>query len=328
MLQQILTGQAKGIALLVGAIALYLYFLPSILAFLRGQRRFWAVLVLNILLSPVQGAILRLLAPDWSAVDAAALLHTLVVAVIANFGFGWVLLLVWTSRSGATDARLLNAQNTKLYDTLAALPLILWFAYGALQLRPVLVGDAVQIQAGTATLYTWVQLFSLSAAAAFDLLLVYLLVVRDRPVRKSKGVAPRMFGVLGTFMGVGILQLPVAQLTLPMQIVSAVLVGVGSLASFLVLWRLGKSFSILPEARTLVTGGPYAWARHPLYTVEMITIVGTAMQFVQPWAGLVAVIVVVLLVIRSHYEEGVLAEAYPEYVAYRAKTARFIPRVI
>ena len=35
----------------------------------------------------------------------------------------------------------------------------------------------------------------------------------------------------------------------------------------------------MPEARRLVTGGPYALARHPLYTVEMVTICGTALQF-------------------------------------------------
>jgi len=32
--------------------------------------------------------------------------------------------------------------------------------------------------------------------------------------------------------------------------------------------------------------------------------------------------------IRSHFEEQVLAETYPEYAAYRAKTKRFIPGVI
>ena len=78
----------------------------------------------------------------------------------------------------------------------------------------------------------------------------------------------------------------------------------------------------------LVTGGPYAHARHPLYAVEMITIAGTTLQFVQPWAALIAVGVLALLVVRSVFEERVLAEAYPEYAAYKAKTARFIPGVI
>jgi protein-S-isoprenylcysteine O-methyltransferase Ste14 len=33
-------------------------------------------------------------------------------------------------------------------------------------------------------------------------------------------------------------------------------------------------------------------------------------------------------VIRSLFEERVLSAAYPEYGAYRAKTARFIPGII
>jgi len=37
---------------------------------------------------------------------------------------------------------------------------------------------------------------------------------------------------------------------------------------------------------------------------------------------------VAMLVIRTIYEERVLVEAYPEYVAYRARTKRFIPGLI
>ena len=119
-----------------------------------------------------------------------------------------------------------------------------------------------------------------------------------------------------------------AHLSLGTQIVAALLVGLGSLGSFLVLWRLGKSFSIMPEARRLVTGGPYALARHPLYTVELVTICGTALQFQAPWSWVLAAAVLALLWIRSHYEEQVLEAAYPEYGAYRARTKRFIPGII
>jgi protein-S-isoprenylcysteine O-methyltransferase Ste14 len=206
--------------------------------------------------------------------------------------------------------------------------LILWFVYSVLQQRPNLINLGTLIASGEGSLLIWARFFSLLAAVGFNLLLVYLLVVRDKPVRKSKGLLPRFFAFAGTFLGVGMLQLPVAQLGLGMQLLSAVLMGVGSVASVLVLWRLGKSFSIMPEARALVTSGPYARARHPLYGVEMITIIGSALLFIQPWSGLMALGVVALLVIRTIFEERVLSEAYPEYAAYRAKTARFIPGVI
>jgi protein-S-isoprenylcysteine O-methyltransferase Ste14 len=328
ILAQIFSGQAKSISLLLWAAFIFVYFLPSVLAFHRGHRRFFVILVLNALVSPVQGLILHFVWPSVLVIDPHNPLSVAFAAGLTNLGVGWIALMVWALQKGEADPRLLRAQETKYYDVIAALPLILWFAYGALQLRPVLVGDWSLIAGGNAGLFVFVQFFALLAAGAFDLLLVYVLVVRDRPVAKAQGVLPRAFGVIGTFMGVGIIQLPVAHLTLAMQILAAVLIGLGSLGSLLVLSRLGKSFSILPEARKLVTEGPYSLVRHPLYTVEIVTILGTAMQFQGPWSWAIALAVVTLLWIRSHYEEQVLAGVYPEYAAYKARTNRFIPGLI
>ena len=328
MLQQILTGQAKSISLLIWAGFLFVYFIPSLLAFARGHARFFIILVLNILLSPVQGIVLHFVWPAILVIDPRNPVGMALAAIVANLGVGWIALMAWAFMPGEPDPRIQRARETKYYDVVAALPLILWFAYGVLQLRAVLAYDWSLIAGGTAHLFTWVQFIALLAAASFDLLLVYVLSVRDRPVAKSQGLLPRAFGVVGTFAGVGILQLPVAQLSLPMQIFAALLIGVGSLGSLLVLSQLGTSFSILPEARKLVTNGPYALVRHPLYTVEIVTIIGTAMQFEAPWSWAIALVVVALLWIRSHYEEQVLESAYPEYGAYRARTKRFIPGVI
>lgn len=326
--KSVLTGQMKGIVLLAVAAVLFLYFLPSILAFARGQKRFWIILVLNIVLTFLQSAILLKFFPGLFVIAPGDLIGMIFVGAIANFGPGWAALLFWALQPGDPDPRLVRAQDTKLYDAIVALPLVLWFAYGAWQIRPYIINDILLITTGRGSLFAWVQLFSLTAALGFNLLLIYLLLVRDKPVRKSRGWLPRLCAVLGTFLGVGLLHLPVAQLTLGMQLLAALLMGVGSLASLLVLWRLGKSFSIMPEARTLVTTGPYAHARHPLYAVEMITIVGMALQFAQPWATLLTILVLAFLVLRTVFEERVLVEAFPDYVAYRAKTARFIPGLI
>ena len=35
------------------------------------------------------------------------------------------------------------------------------------------------------------------------------------------------------------------------------------------------------------------WARHPLYVMEFVTLIGTAIQFAQPWAALLAAGVIV-----------------------------------
>lgn len=327
-MELLFTGQIRGIYLLAIAGLVFLYFLPSVLSFMRAQKRFWMVLPLNFLVTVMQSILVQLVAPGILTSVQGDIGAMAMVGLLVNYGPGWLALMWWVSQAGDSDPRLARAQATKAYDTIAALPLILWFVYSAMQLRPIVVGDFLFMQNGTAQLIHWVRFFSLSAALAFNLLLVYLLVVRDKPVRRLAGIMPRLAALTGTFLGVGMLQLPVAHLSLGVQILSALLIGIGSLASVLVLWRLGKSFSIMPEARTLVTSGPYSYARHPLYAVEMISIVGTALQFAQPWSAVMAIAVLGMLVVRTLFEERVLTEAYPEYVQYRAKTARFIPGVV
>lgn len=329
MLNLILTGQLPPFTLLIWGMALFIFFLPTVLAFQKGHRRFWWILALNLVIAPLQQAILVSLFPAFFAMAGATPGELVWKGLIANLGLGWLALLGWSLATVASpDPRLIAARNTKLYDLAAGLPLALWFAYSVIRLRPSIVADIEIIAAGGATLFTWAQLFSLAGSALFNLLLVWLLLVRDKPVLKARGAVPRIAAFAGTFLGVAILQLPVARLDPPVQVAAALLVGVGSVLAAIVLSRLGKSFSIMPEARRLVTDGPYALVRHPLYAVELLIIAGMALQFAQPLAGILGVAVVLLLVIRTLFEERVLAEAYPEYEAYRARVKRFIPGVI
>jgi protein-S-isoprenylcysteine O-methyltransferase Ste14 len=211
----------------------------------------------------------------------------------------------------------------KFYDLLAGLPLIIWFGYGAWKLRPDLAADARAVLMEPDNLMMNLRFFALFAAVAFNLLLICLIVMRTEPVRRASGLMPRLCGFAGTFLGVGILYLKPSPLSLPWQMIATALVFAGSLGSTIVLARLGKSFSIMPEARNLVTSGPYAFARHPLYAVEFLTLFGTAIQFAQPWAALLALGVIVLQVLRTLFEEQVLAAAYPEYGGYCARVKRF-----
>jgi len=214
-------------------------------------------------------------------------------------------------------------RQSKTYDLIAGFPLILWFGYGVRKLRPNLVEDAHDILSQPDHLISYLRFFALFASAMFNLLLIYLVVVRNRPIKRSSGFGPRLCGVAGTFLGVAILSLRPLNLSLPWQALAAFLVFAGMLGSAIVLARLGKAFSIMPEARLLVTSGPYAYARHPLYVMEFITILGTTIQFAQPWAALLAFGVIVLQIMRTVFEERVLSDAYPEYASYQARVKRF-----
>jgi protein-S-isoprenylcysteine O-methyltransferase Ste14 len=89
------------------------------------------------------------------------------------------------------------------------------------------------------------------------------------------------------------------------------------------LWYLRRSFSLEPEARTLVTSGPYRLARHPIYTVYLLINAGILLRHLTVPLALVLGAWVVLLLIRVRYEEGVLTTAFPEYTEYRRRVRAF-----
>ena len=101
----------------------------------------------------------------------------------------------------------------------------------------------------------------------------------------------------------------------------------GLLWSVWALRTLGRSFSILAEARAVVERGPYRWVRHPLYVGEVISVAGLVLH--GPTVVSVGCLLglVVLQVYRATKEEAVLTEALDDYAGYQARTARLVPGV-
>jgi protein-S-isoprenylcysteine O-methyltransferase Ste14 len=89
------------------------------------------------------------------------------------------------------------------------------------------------------------------------------------------------------------------------------------------LWYLRRSFSLEPEARTLVTSGPYRLARHPIYTVYLFINAGILLRHLTVPFAIVLALWVALLLVRVRYEEGVLASAFPDYPEYRRRVRAF-----
>jgi protein-S-isoprenylcysteine O-methyltransferase Ste14 len=98
---------------------------------------------------------------------------------------------------------------------------------------------------------------------------------------------------------------------------------VGAVLSLWPIWYLRRSFSVEPEARALVTSGPYRLARHPIYAVYLLINMGILFRhFTLPFAAVLAIWIVTLL-LRIRYEEGVLTSAFPEYPEYRRRVRAF-----
>jgi protein-S-isoprenylcysteine O-methyltransferase Ste14 len=173
-----------------------------------------------------------------------------------------------------------------------------------------------------------VDLLSVGAISLFTLLVAWLFLIRLRPVRKSEGIWPRAAAILGGFLTFGLLLLPRhVDLPLAAKLVSSGVVLIGNGLAVAILIRLGRSFSILPEARRLVTEGPYGMVRHPLYLAEAIGTLGLLIQFLSPLAVMLVAAQLAFQLLRIQYEERVLREAFPEYEAYSRRTARLIPGV-
>ena len=86
-----------------------------------------------------------------------------------------------------------------------------------------------------------------------------------------------------------------------------------------------RSFSLMAEARRLVTDGPYAYIRHPLYLGEAAAMLGLMLQFVSPLALGIAAVQLAFQLERMKNEEQILSEMFPEYSAYMQRTARLVP---
>ena len=94
---------------------------------------------------------------------------------------------------------------------------------------------------------------------------------------------------------------------------------------------LGKNITPTVETREeheLVTGGPYRWVRHPLYTVGTSFFVSLSIVAANWFTGLASLVGLVMLLIRLPKEEEKLIERFgDEYRSYMQRTGRLLPRI-
>jgi protein-S-isoprenylcysteine O-methyltransferase Ste14 len=218
-------------------------------------------------------------------------------------------------------------ERSKLYDLAAALPLIAFYAWGLWRLGPTVVERIAVVRDGSLDAQMAAETFALFVSVVFSALLIALLIFRVVPTGKSAGLQPRLAALAGTFLVVALVWLPPADLPFWLFAVSVALILFGTIASIISLAWLGRSFSIMPEARRLVTGGPYLLVRHPLYLFEEIAVFGIMLQHAQPWSALLFIVQFGFQLLRIRYEERVLNAHFPDYKSYAAQRARLIPGV-
>jgi protein-S-isoprenylcysteine O-methyltransferase Ste14 len=93
---------------------------------------------------------------------------------------------------------------------------------------------------------------------------------------------------------------------------------------------LGAGLTPFPkpaEEGQLVDDGPYAVVRHPVYTGGILFAAGISLAL-SPWALVATTVLVVVWAMKAQVEERFLAERYPGYGEYCARTRyRLVPYV-
>jgi protein-S-isoprenylcysteine O-methyltransferase Ste14 len=144
---------------------------------------------------------------------------------------------------------------------------------------------------------------ALAAGAAAPILALFDLV---EPI-------PALDGVVGHVLGVG-------------------LAAAGIVATFAAQIAMGDSWRIgvASEERTeLVTEGPFAWVRNPIYSAMLPTVLGLALMVpsVVALAAFATLLVALELQVRAVEEPYLLRAHGDDYADYAARVGRFVPRM-
>jgi protein-S-isoprenylcysteine O-methyltransferase Ste14 len=83
----------------------------------------------------------------------------------------------------------------------------------------------------------------------------------------------------------------------------------------------------LQVAHRLITAGPYAHIRHPMYLAVIGAGIGSFLLY-RTWATLGFAIIMLGLVVRARREEKVLAEEFgPEWKLYTSRAPAWFPQL-
>ncbi len=95
-------------------------------------------------------------------------------------------------------------------------------------------------------------------------------------------------------------------------------------------WHLGRNWSSGPsvkEGHELITSGPYAYVRHPIYSGLLAALLGTSILCGIQWI-LVLSFVGYAFVVRIPREEDLMMQLFPgTYPEYKRRTKKLIPFV-
>jgi protein-S-isoprenylcysteine O-methyltransferase Ste14 len=189
-----------------------------------------------------------------------------------------------------------------------------------------LLALVVAIKIGASLTDPWPSLLSNFCLAIFYTLLTVLIMTRPPAKAQAAGLLPRIAAFVGSYMPWTITFFGKTDQALP-NLLSTACVLIGMIMMLVTIRHLGRAFSLVPQARSVVQTGPYRWIKHPLYLSEEIVILGVVLQYLTPITVILLILHIGVQVCRILYEEDLLRRNFPEYSSYEASRWRLIPYV-
>ncbi|MEP0264438.1 isoprenylcysteine carboxylmethyltransferase family protein [Dokdonia sp.] len=129
-----------------------------------------------------------------------------------------------------------------------------------------------------------------------------------------------------------IFEISFLQITLPkfVKIAGFVTSIFGSLLVVIALLQLNKNLSPFPSPKSdtqLIKNGIYTYIRHPIYTGILGIVVGYSFFSGSGYRFLITLLLLVLFIYKSRYEEKRLLLVFKDYLDYKKKTGRFLPKI-
>jgi protein-S-isoprenylcysteine O-methyltransferase Ste14 len=155
----------------------------------------------------------------------------------------------------------------------------------------------------------------------------------DQPAADKKFMLVFGFAALVWFVTIGLDQrYHASDMPLALQVLGFAML---LLSAGFIMWVLRENSFAAPVIKLqaerghhVVSTGPYALVRHPMYSGIMLFFVGVALLLGSWWGVLLSPIFVVLFAIRSRIEERALMAGLPGYADYAARVRyRLLPGV-
>jgi protein-S-isoprenylcysteine O-methyltransferase Ste14 len=142
---------------------------------------------------------------------------------------------------------------------------------------------------------------------------------------------------IASFAFIGLIVLPAidhrlhwSQMSAYTALAGDMLMLVGWLGIFFVFREnsFGAATIQLAENQTVISSGPYAWVRHPMYAAALVMLLGVPIALGSWWSALIVVAILPALIWRLLDEERFLAKNLAGYADYQARVRyRLLPSI-